>query len=45
MHNKFSLIDVRPIYAMADACTKHNVKLLTYGTMVSYSSRWELHFQ
>lgn len=32
---QFSLVDIRPLYAMAEACHKHNVKLLTYGTMVS----------
>ncbi|KAJ3004306.1 hypothetical protein NUW54_g4876 [Trametes sanguinea] len=30
---KFSLVDIRPLYAMADVCKKHNVKLLTYGTV------------
>ena len=31
---KFSLIDVRPRYSMAEVCQQHNVKLLTYGTVV-----------
>ncbi|KAH9894998.1 Aldo/keto reductase [Cubamyces lactineus] len=30
---QFSLVDVRPLYAMAEVCKKHNVKLLTYGTV------------
>ncbi|KLJ07018.1 hypothetical protein EMPG_17493 [Blastomyces silverae] len=30
---QFSLIDTRPTYAMAEACEKHNIKLLTYGTL------------
>ncbi|KAI9066567.1 Aldo/keto reductase [Trametes sanguinea] len=30
---QFSLVDIRPLYAMADVCKKHNVKLLTYGTV------------
>ncbi|KAI0365638.1 Aldo/keto reductase [Pilatotrama ljubarskyi] len=30
---QFSLIDTRPLYAMAEVCMEHNVKLLTYGTM------------
>ncbi|KAF8583530.1 Aldo/keto reductase [Ramaria rubella] len=30
---QFSLIDTRPLYAMAEVCMKHNVKLLTYGTL------------
>ncbi|KAF8179923.1 NADP-dependent oxidoreductase domain-containing protein [Mycena galopus ATCC 62051] len=30
---QFSLIDIRPLYGMADVCTKHGVKLLTYGTL------------
>ncbi|TBU41689.1 aldo/keto reductase [Dichomitus squalens] len=30
---QFSLIDVRPLYAMAEVCNRHNVKLLTYGTL------------
>ncbi|EIW62990.1 Aldo/keto reductase [Trametes versicolor FP-101664 SS1] len=30
---QFSLVDIRPLYGMAEVCMKHNVKLLTYGTM------------
>lgn len=30
---QFSLIDTRPLHGMADVCEKHNVKLLTYGTL------------
>ncbi|KAI0769645.1 Aldo/keto reductase [Trametes elegans] len=30
---QFSLVDIRPLYAMAEVCKKHNVKLLTYGTV------------
>lgn len=30
---QFSLIDSRPTVAMGDLCSKHNVKLLTYGTL------------
>ncbi|KAI0730180.1 Aldo/keto reductase [Fomitopsis betulina] len=30
---QFSLIDTRPLHGMADVCERHNVKLLTYGTM------------
>ncbi|KAI0633319.1 Aldo/keto reductase [Trametes polyzona] len=30
---QFSLVDIRPMYAMAEVCMKHNVKLLTYGTV------------
>ncbi|KAJ7364680.1 NADP-dependent oxidoreductase domain-containing protein [Mycena albidolilacea] len=30
---QFSLIDTRPLYGMADICTKHGIKLLTYGTL------------
>ncbi|KAJ7696208.1 Aldo keto reductase [Mycena rosella] len=30
---QFSLIDTRPLHGMADVCTKHGVKLLTYGTL------------
>ncbi|KAJ7659203.1 NADP-dependent oxidoreductase domain-containing protein [Mycena polygramma] len=30
---QFSLIDVRPLYGMSEVCTKHGVKLLTYGTL------------
>lgn len=31
---QFSLIDIRPLYGMADVCKRHGVKLLTYGTLV-----------
>ncbi|KAI0061333.1 Aldo/keto reductase [Artomyces pyxidatus] len=30
---QFSLIDTRPLHGMADVCEKHNVKILTYGTL------------
>ncbi|CAI0641792.1 unnamed protein product [Colletotrichum noveboracense] len=30
---QFSLIDSRPVVRMAEVCEKHNVKLLTYGTL------------
>ncbi|KAH8671690.1 aldo/keto reductase [Xylariales sp. PMI_506] len=30
---QFSLIDSRPTVRMAEVCEKHNVKLLTYGTL------------
>ncbi|KAL4940477.1 hypothetical protein BDV06DRAFT_213453 [Aspergillus oleicola] len=30
---QFSLIDSRPTIKMAEFCTKHNIKLLTYGTL------------
>lgn len=30
---QFSLIDLRPTVKMAEVCMKHNVKLLTYGTL------------
>lgn len=31
---QYSLIDTRPEVKMKDVCLKHNVKLLTYGTLV-----------
>ncbi|CZT21885.1 related to protein priB [Ramularia collo-cygni] len=31
---QFSLIDSRPLMHMAEVCKKHNVKLLTYGTLL-----------
>jgi hypothetical protein len=31
---QFSLIDSRPMVKMGEVCIKHNVKLLTYGTLV-----------
>ncbi|KAF8890948.1 NADP-dependent oxidoreductase domain-containing protein [Infundibulicybe gibba] len=30
---QFSIIDTRPLHGMADVCEKHNLKLLTYGTL------------
>ncbi|TGO25465.1 hypothetical protein BPAE_0079g00110 [Botrytis paeoniae] len=30
---QFSLIDLRPTFKMAESCKKHNVKLLTYGSL------------
>ncbi|CAE6427336.1 unnamed protein product [Rhizoctonia solani] len=30
---QFSLIDVRPLHGMADVCERHNLKLLTYGSL------------
>ncbi|KII83693.1 hypothetical protein PLICRDRAFT_46832 [Plicaturopsis crispa FD-325 SS-3] len=30
---QFSVIDTRPLHGMADVCERHNVKLLTYGTL------------
>ncbi|KAJ8593266.1 Aldo/keto reductase [Rhizopogon salebrosus TDB-379] len=30
---QFSLIDTRPLHGMADVCERHNLKLLTYGTL------------
>ncbi|KAJ7798936.1 hypothetical protein B0H14DRAFT_3492109 [Mycena olivaceomarginata] len=29
----FSVVDTRALYAMADVCAKHGLKLLTYGTL------------
>ncbi|PGG98385.1 hypothetical protein AJ79_08893 [Helicocarpus griseus UAMH5409] len=39
---QFSLIDSRPLYAMAEACKRHNIKLLTYGTLCGgfLSKKW-----
>ncbi|KAI0790644.1 Aldo/keto reductase [Abortiporus biennis] len=39
---QFSLIDVRPLSEMAELCLKHNVKLLTYGTLCGgfLSDKW-----
>ncbi|KAI0779772.1 Aldo/keto reductase [Fomes fomentarius] len=39
---QFSLVDIRPLYAMAEACHKYNVKLLTYGTVCGgfLSDKW-----
>ncbi|KAG6810585.1 hypothetical protein H0H92_011219 [Tricholoma furcatifolium] len=30
---QFSIVDTRPLHGMADVCEKHDVKLLTYGTL------------
>lgn len=30
---QFSLVDLRPTFAMGDCCKKHNIKLLTYGSL------------
>ncbi|KAF8055146.1 NADP-dependent oxidoreductase domain-containing protein [Lyophyllum atratum] len=30
---QFSIIDTRPLHGMADVCEKHDLKLLTYGTL------------
>ncbi|RFU81716.1 aldo keto reductase [Trichoderma arundinaceum] len=30
---QFSLVDSRPVFEMGSACEKHNIKLLTYGTL------------
>jgi aryl-alcohol dehydrogenase-like predicted oxidoreductase len=30
---QFSIIDSRPLHGMADVCERHNLKLLTYGTL------------
>lgn len=32
---QFSLIDTRPLHGMTDVCERHNIKLLTYGTLAS----------
>jgi len=39
---QFSLIDIRPLYGMSDACKRHGVKLLTYGTLCGgfLSDKW-----
>jgi len=39
---QFSLIDTRPLHEMANVCEKHNVKLLTYGTLCGgfLADRW-----
>lgn len=39
---QFSLIDTRPLHGMADVCEKHNLKLLTYGTLCGgfLSDKW-----
>ncbi|KAF9462857.1 NADP-dependent oxidoreductase domain-containing protein [Collybia nuda] len=30
---QFSIIDTRPLHGMSDVCEKHDLKLLTYGTL------------
>ncbi|KAJ7720085.1 NADP-dependent oxidoreductase domain-containing protein [Mycena maculata] len=39
---QFSLIDTRPLHGMTDVCHRHNVKLLTYGTLCGgfLADRW-----
>ncbi|KAJ3488951.1 hypothetical protein NLI96_g2502 [Meripilus lineatus] len=39
---QFSLVDVRPLHGMAQVCQRHNVKLLTYGTLCGgfLSDQW-----
>jgi aryl-alcohol dehydrogenase-like predicted oxidoreductase len=39
---QFSLIDTRPLHGMADVCERHNLKLLTYGTLCGgfLADRW-----
>ncbi|KAG8806861.1 hypothetical protein FRC17_004762, partial [Serendipita sp. 399] len=39
---QFSLIDVRPLYGMAEVCRRHGLKLLTYGTLCGgfLSDKW-----
>ncbi|KUJ17453.1 aldo/keto reductase-like protein [Mollisia scopiformis] len=39
---QFSLIDLRPTFKMAESCRKHNVKLLTYGSLCGglLADRW-----
>ena len=32
---QYSLIDCRPIFKMEDVCREYDIKLLTYGTLVS----------
>jgi diketogulonate reductase-like aldo/keto reductase len=34
---QFSLIDLRPTFKMAESCSKHKVKLLTYGSLVRFT--------
>ena len=31
---QFSIIDTRPLHGMSDVCERHDLKLLTYGTLV-----------
>ncbi|KAK8065779.1 hypothetical protein PG997_012526 [Apiospora hydei] len=35
---QFSLVDSRPTVRMGELCQKHDIKLLTYGTLVSVAS-------
>jgi len=39
---QFSLIDTRPLHGMAVVCAKHQIKLLTYGTLCGgfLSDKW-----
>ncbi|KIY67778.1 Aldo/keto reductase [Cylindrobasidium torrendii FP15055 ss-10] len=39
---QFSLIDSRPLHGMSDVCARHNVRLLTYGTVCGgfLSDQW-----
>ena len=37
--SQFSLVDLRPLHGMSDLCKKHNIKLVTYGTLVSETRR------
>ncbi|KAF8631502.1 hypothetical protein AX15_002366 [Amanita polypyramis BW_CC] len=39
---QFSLVDTRPLHGMSDVCKKHNLKLLTYGTLCGgfLSDQW-----
>ncbi|PPQ97320.1 hypothetical protein CVT26_006638 [Gymnopilus dilepis] len=39
---QFSVIDTRPLHGMADVCSKHGIKLLTYGTLCGgfLSDKW-----
>ncbi|KAK7967279.1 uncharacterized protein PG986_001556 [Apiospora aurea] len=39
---QFSLVDSRPTVRMGGLCQKHNIKLLTYGTLVSVVSNQNL---
>ncbi|KAF5358766.1 hypothetical protein D9758_008572 [Tetrapyrgos nigripes] len=39
---QFSLIDTRPLHGMSDVCERHDLKLLTYGTLCGgfLTDRW-----
>lgn len=39
---EFSLIDLRPTFKMAACCRKHDVKLLTYGSLVRLNKECEI---